>query len=362
MSLQVEGVAPTANTGEGFDERFVRALNDAALVLMCSIGHRTGLFDSLVGLGAADSREIAERSGLNERYVREWLGALTTGGVLEVDDEGRFRLPPDRAALLTRDGSGGNLAVFAQYIPILAGVEDEIVECFHRGGGIPYERYPRFHEVMAEDSAMTVIAALEDFILPLVPGLVERLEAGIRVLDVGCGRGRAMLRMAELYPASEFHGMDLSADAMAWARGEAARLGLGNVHFETRDASYLDQTAVPGRYDLVTTFDAVHDQARPDAVLRGIARALAPGGVYLMQDIHAHSHVQGNLHHPLGPFLYTISCLHCTSVSLAQGGAGLGAMWGRETATRLLGEAGFRDITIHRLEHDIQNDYYVAST
>jgi ubiquinone/menaquinone biosynthesis C-methylase UbiE len=361
MAVHAEGSGVAlAGAAAGFEERMVGALNDAALVLMCSIGHRTGLFDAMAGMEPAGSGEIADRAGLHERYVREWLGALATAGVVEADGQSRFRLPPAHAAYLTRGGSGGNLAVFAQYIPVLAGVEDEIVECFRRGGGVPYDRYPRFHEVMAEDSAMTVIAALEDAILPLVPGLVERLEEGIRVLDVGCGRGRALLRLAERFPASEFRGIDLSADALAWARAEAARLGLENVRFESRDASDFDRTAEPGRFDLVTTFDAVHDQARPDAVLRGIARSLAPGGVYLMQDIHAHSHAHENLDHPLGPFLYTISCLHCTSVSLAQGGAGLGAMWGRQTATKMLREAGFREVTIHRLEHDVQNDYYVA--
>jgi 2-polyprenyl-3-methyl-5-hydroxy-6-metoxy-1,4-benzoquinol methylase len=360
MSTQVLQSPPPPSDAEAFDERFVRALNDAALVLMCSVGHRVGLFDALLGLGWADSREIAARAGLNERYVREWLGAMATGGVLDVDESDRFRLPASRAAFLTRAAGAGNLAVFAQYIPVLAGVEDEIVECFRSGGGVPYDHFPRFHEVMAEDSAMTVLSALEDAILPLVPGLVERLESGIRVLDVGCGRGRALLHLAARFPASEFHGLDLSEEAIRWARAEAGRRGLGNVWFEARDASTFDHSAEPEAFDLVTTFDAVHDQARPRAVLRGIARTLRPDGVYLMQDIHAHSRVHPNASHPLGPFLYTISCMHCMTVSLAQGGEGLGAMWGREKATELLREAGFREVTIHRLEHDVQNDYYVA--
>lgn len=355
----LQAPAPSIDT-QGFDEWFVRALNDAALVLMCSIGHRTELFDALSELDWADSREIATRAKLNERYVREWLGALATGGVLQVDENDRFRLPASHAAFLTRSAGANNMAVFAQYIPVLAGVEEEIVECFRSGGGVPYDRYPRFHQVMAEDSGMTVLSALEDTILPLVPGLVERLEGGIQVLDVGCGRGRALLQMAARFPASAFQGVDLSVEAIQWAREEAERRGLRNVRFEQRDASDFDQTADPETYDLVTTFDAVHDQAQPRAVLKGIARTLKPDGVYLMQDIHAHSHIHENTAHPLGPFLYTISCMHCMTVSLAQGGEGLGAMWGREKAMELLREAGFREVTIHRLEHDVQNDYYVA--
>lgn len=343
-----------------FDEWFVGALNGAGTLYMCSLAHRTGLFDRMAGRDFESAEEIAERAGLHPRYVRECLGALATGGVVEVDHRDRFRLPARNAAFLTRDAGSQNLAVFSQYLAVMGGVEDDILHCFHHGGGVPYERYPRFHEVMAEDSAMTVLAALEGHILPLVPGLVDRLEEGIDVLDVGCGRGRALLRMAERFPASRFVGMDLSESAVGWARDRAREQGLGNVRFEARDVSDFDRTAPEDAFDLVVTFDAIHDQAHPLAVLKGIARTLRPGGVYLMQDIRGSSHVHGDMDHPMAPFLYTASCLHCTSVSLAQGGEGLGTMWGREQAEALLREAGFRRIRIHELEHDIQNDYYVC--
>lgn len=343
-----------------FDEWFVDALNDSALMLMCSIGHRTGLFDTMAEMDWADSTAIAERAGLHERYVREWLGAVATGGIVEVDESDRFRLPHEHAHHLIRSSSSETLAAFAQYVAVLGSVEDDIVECFRHGGGVSYDRYPRFHEVMAEDSGMTVLAALEDRILPLIPGLVERLQRGIHVLDVGCGRGRALLKMATLYPNSTFRGFDLSADAIDWARSEAARRHLRNVVFEVRDATDFDRTAEREAYDLVTTFDAVHDQARPLLVLKGIAATLKSDGVYLMQDIHAHSHTHANLDHLFAPFLYTVSCMHCMTVSLAQDGDGLGAMWGREKAIELLQEAGFADVEVHRLDHDIQNDYYVV--
>ncbi|MGF1671272.1 MAG: class I SAM-dependent methyltransferase [Balneolaceae bacterium] len=343
----------------GFDEWFVTAINSGALMLMVSIGHRTRLFDVLAGMGWTDSRELANRSDLNERYVREWLGAMATGEIVDVDESERYRLPDKHAQLLTRDSDAETLSAFAQYISVLGNVEDEIVNCFHNGGGVPYEKYPRFHEVMAEDSGMTVLDALEDHILPLVPGLKEILKKGIRVLDLGCGRGKALLKMAGLFPESEFHGLDLSDKAVNWARNEAKNRKLENVTFEIRDATNFDRTAEPESYDFVTTFDAIHDQAKPLAVLKGIYRTLKPGGVYLMQDIHSTGHVHKNKNHPLGPLLYTISCMHCMTISLAQGGEGLGAMWGREKAKELLGKAGFVDIEIHRLDHDIQNDYYV---
>ena len=337
----------------------VGLLNGGSLALMVSVGHRTGLFDAMAGLPPSTSEGIAAAAGLNERYVREWLGAMVVGGIVEHDPQkGTYRLPPEHAAFLTRAAAPENIAAFAQYVAVLGAVEDRIVECFRQGGGVPYAAYPRFHEVMAEDSAQTVVSALLDSILPLVPGLTERLEEGIEVLDVGCGSGRALNLMADAFPRSRFVGYDISEEAVGRARAEAEERGLRNVRFEVRDAAEIGDR---GRYDLVTTFDAVHDQARPAAVLRGIAEALKPDGVYLMQDIKASSHVHNNLDHPVGPFLYTISCMHCMTVSLADGGAGLGAMWGEEKAREMLREAGFTNVEVRQLAHDFQNSYFIAT-
>lgn len=346
---------------EAFEEKLVGIFNAGALSLMVSIGHRTGLFDALADARPASAAEIADKAGLQKRYVREWLGAMTVGGIVEHDPEaGTYTLPAAHASLVSRGAPNGNLAVFAQYIPLLGTVEDDIVRCFRQGGGVPYERYGRFHEVMAEDSGQTVLPALIDHILPLVPGLITRLEKGIRVLDVGCGRGRALNLLAESFPASRFVGYDLSAEALDFARREAAERGNGNVEFAARDLSDFDETAEPDAFDLVTTFDAVHDQARPMALLRGIRRTLAPGGVYLAQDIKGSSHHHGDLDHPLGPLLYTLSCMHCMSVSLAQDGEGLGAMWGKEKALEYFHAAGFSDVQVNELAHDVQNYYYVC--
>jgi 2-polyprenyl-3-methyl-5-hydroxy-6-metoxy-1,4-benzoquinol methylase len=344
---------------EEFAERMVGVLNEGAIALMTSIGHRTGLFDAMAGLPPSTSEQIASAANLNERYVREWLGAMVVGKIVEHDpEEGTYQLPQEHAAFLTRTASPDNIAAFAQYIPLLGSVEDGIVESFRHGGGVPYSAFPRFHEVMAEDSGQTVLPALKDYILPLVPGLVERLEKGIDVLDVGCGSGRAMNLMARTFPNSRFSGYDLSEEAIARARAEAQKHGTTNARFEVKDAATLDEKA---RYDLITTFDAVHDQADPAAVLQGIVEALREDGVYLMQDIAGSSHHHNNLEHPIGPFLYTISCMHCMTVSLAQGGAGLGAMWGEEKAKQMLEEAGFKEVKIEQLPHDFQNYYYIAT-
>ena len=343
-----------------FEEWFLEAMNRAGLMLMCSVGYRTGLFDSMAGMDWAEPEQIATRAELHPRYVREWLGAMATGRIVEVDDADRFRLPDEHAFFLAQVENGERLAYLSQFVGLLGSVEDDIVECFRNGGGVPYERFGRFHEVMAEESALTVLVALDDAILPLVPGLTDRLADGICMLDVGCGRGRALMALAERFPRSEFTGIDLSEEAISWARQKAAELGLDNVRFEVRDATDFDRTAEREAFDFVTTFDAVHDQARPLNVLKGIARTLKPDGVYLMQDIHAHSHIHGNTDQPLAPFQYTISCMHCMTVSLAQGGDGLGAMWGREKALDYLAEAGFTDVDVHQLQHDIQNDYFIA--
>lgn len=346
---------------ETFAEKLLTALNNGALCLMVSIGHRTGLFDVMSTLPPSTSEEIALAAGLNERYVREWLGAMVTGRVVEIDpDTCRFLLPAEHAAFLRRSAGADNMAVFAQYIAVLGGVEDDIVECFRNGGGVPYSRFSRFHDVMAEDSGQSVLSSLESHILPLVPGLTESLQKGIQVLDVGCGRGLIMMRLAELYPSSRFVGMDLSEEAIAFAHDEAARRGLNNIEFIAIDVSDFDETAEPESFDFITTFDAIHDQAKPLNVLQGIQRALKPGGVYLMQDISGTSHLHKDIEHPLGTLLYTISCMHCMTVSLAQGGEGLGAMWGEERTREYLEKAGSRSIEMHRLDHDIQNNWYVV--
>src|ERR687889_526639 len=336
---------------EEFAERMVGVLNEGSIALMTSIGHRTGLFDVMAGLPPYTSEQIASVADLNERYVREWLGAMVVGKIVDHDPEnGTYRLPQEHAAFLTRAASPDNIAAFTQYVALLGTVEDGIVESFKNGGGLPYSAFPRFHEVMAEDSGQTVLPALTDHILPLVPGLTERLEAGIDVLDVGCGSGRALNLMARTFPNSRFLGYDLSEEAIARACAEAQEHGTTNARFEVEDAATLDEEA---SYDLITTFDAVHDQADPAAVLIGIANALREDGVYLMQDIAGSSHHNNNLEHPIGPFLYTISCMHCMTVSLAQGGAGLGAAWGEELALQMLREAGFGPVEVKRLEHDI---------
>lgn len=180
------------------------------------------------------------------------------------------------------------------------------------------------------------------------------------MLDVGCGSGRVINRLAHIFPKSHFTGIDLSSEAIHRAIEDAESSGLSNVEFIIQDLSDFHVTAPVEQFDFISTFDAIHDQGKPLNVLKGICRALKPDGIYLMQDISGSSRLDKDKDHPIGTFLYTISCMHCMTVSLAQDGEGLGAMWGEELTKEYLKKAGFSEITTNKLPHDIQNNWYVV--
>lgn len=344
---------------EAFAGKVAGLLDSAAAAAMISVGHRLGLFDALARLAApASSAAIAEATGLAERYVREWLAVMVMAGIVDHDPEARcYRLPAEHAACLTRDAPLGNLAVYAQHVALFGKVEDRTIRNFETGEGTAYADYPCFHQIMAEDSGQTVTAGLFEHILPLIPEIDARLDAGIDVLDAGCGRGTALITMARRYPRSRFVGYDLCADAIEAAAKAARAEGLGNLTFETRDLTgYVE----PGRWDFVMSFDAVHDQKDPLGLVKGLRASLRPGGIYLMQDIGASADLEKNREFPFATFLYAVSTVHCTPVSIGQGGEGLGTMWGWETAERFLREAGFARIERHVLPHDPMNVWFVS--
>jgi ubiquinone/menaquinone biosynthesis C-methylase UbiE/predicted transcriptional regulator len=341
-----------------FSNYLIDVMNKGSLAIMLSIGHRTKLFDVLSAHPPSTVKEIALKSNLNERYVKEWLGAMVTAKIIDYDtDRDKFSLPKEKSLYLTRENNIYNFAASMQWIPILSQVEDEIIECFANGGGVPYSSYKRFHEVMAEESYQTVVTGLIDHVLPLVPNLIADLKAGIKVLDIGCGKGMAINLMAKHFPNSTFYGYDLSEEAIDGAIKEGRDMNNSNVFFKVHNILDLK---VKDKFDLITAFDAIHDQPKPDLVLQNIYQSLSHKGVFLMQDILASTPLKDNISHPLGTFLYTISCMHCMTVSLSQNGAGLGAMWGKEKAVSMLKEAGFDNIEVKTLPHDFQNYYYIA--
>lgn len=358
MTVQTPAPAFDTAKAEAFAERFVGTLSEASLAIMTSLGHRAGLFDTMAVHPGLTSEALAAKAGVTERYLREWLGVMVTSGVVDYDPAGKcYTLPAEHAAFLTRAATPNNMAVTSQFIGLAASVEEPMLDRFRNGGGLCYSHFDRFHEVMAEDSAQLVVASIVEEILPVVPGLTGKLEAGIDVADFGCGAGRALLRLAEAYPNSRFTGFDLCPDAFEPTAEEARSRGLGNLRFEARDLSTVGEV---GSFDLIMTFDAVHDQKDPLGLLVLIRKSLRKKGIYLMQEIGGSRDLEKNIANPFAPLLYTISSMHCTPISIGQGGPGLGAMWGVETAEEFLAEAGFGEVEVHRLPHDALNAYFVA--
>lgn len=188
---------------------------------------------------------------------------------------------------------------------------------------------------------------------------IRAVKTEIPELDIGCGTGHSTNLMAQAYPHSRVTGYEFRDTTLEKARSEARSLGLSNVQFMRRDLAEMNDIAA---YDLITAFDVIHDQAQPRTVLRRVATALKPGGSFLMVDVKASSRVHENLDHPMGPFMYGTSALHCMTVSLAQAGEGLGTMWGEQKAVELLRDAGFTSVVVHQIEGDIFNNYYIART
>ncbi len=355
-----DAAAPEFDKGraKAFTQQMVGILNSGAMAVMVSVGHKTGLFDAMDGAPPETVEQIAERAGLHPRPVREWLAAVACAGIVEHDPErGTFRLPAEHAGLLTRRAGPLNLAVQAQYLGLFGAVEDDVSESFTDGSGVPYDKYPKFQAVMAQSSGDRQERTLVDVVVPMLPGGTERFQEGIDLADVGCGTGLALCLLGKAFPKSRFTGFDFSEDAIATARERAADAGLSNVHFEVADAAALEH---PQAFDVVTSFDAIHDQAHPAKVLAGIHRMLRPGGTYLCVEPKASSDLGEMLDEPMAPFIYTISTMHCMQVSLAYGGEGLGAAWGEQTALEYLETAGFHDIEVTGVREDRANTFFIA--
>jgi len=352
-----------------FAAKMTGILNASAINTALSLGYQSGLLDVMDRLGEPlPCDRIAQESGLAERYVREWLAVMVCGGVVELSaseaGEDLFLLPSEHGDLLARRAGSDNIGVYTQEIPLLTQCAlDDVLAGFRTGEGVAYERYPRFQDWMGQVAQAKQRATLVDVFLPSVCDgeIMRRLKEGIRVLDVGCSEGVAVLLMAETFPGSSFVGVDISGEALECARSEAERLGLENARFEQCDAVGLaDDPQWQGAFDYVTAFDAVHDQTRPLEVLKGIRAVLAQGGMFSMVDIKAETPLKDNVNHPMGAFLYTVSLMHCMAVGLVDGGMGLGTMWGRQKALEMLAEAGFKRVEVCEIPEDRFNSHYLC--
>jgi ubiquinone/menaquinone biosynthesis C-methylase UbiE len=224
---------------------------------------------------------------------------------------------------------------------------------------VPYDTYEQLWGAGEPYDLDAVDPTEIDHVLSLLPGIGERLGAGIDVADIGCGWGIQLNLLARRYPASRFVGFELTEGfALRTARQVAERHQLSNVRFQQTDATTLDGAET---FDLILTFDAIHDQVRPDLALRAIARSLKPGGVYVGVDVSGSSTLADNLDDPLNVFKYAWSVMYCMTVSLAYGGMGLGTMWGEERARAMMTEAGFTNVrTVHQ-PGNLINCYHLGS-
>ena len=341
-----------------YANRIGRTLNSGFVSLMISIGHRTRLFDMMASLPPSTSTDIAVASGLTERYVREWLAAMTSARIVQYDVRtGTYFLPIEYAAVLSRGAGSGNLASAAQMLSMLATVEDMIIAGFRSGGGVMPEAYEKLHAFMADEKRQLIDEEYVEALLELMPDIDLRLAAGATVLDIGCGDGAVLTILARMFPRSAFRGYDISNDAIDRANERAEEAGLQNIEFAVGDVASLDE---PRAYDLILALESIHEQAFPRLVLRNVANALKRDGVFLMQEVAASSHLARNVENPFAPMLYALSLLHSVPVALAQDGEALGRMWGEERARQMLQEAGFLKTRFDSIASDPLRYYCVA--
>ena len=317
-----------------------KALGDAAGLfagVLTMLGDQLGLFRALADDGPATAAELAARAGVDERYALEWLRGLRAAGYLEPEPDGRFSLPAEHAQVLAAEGGpfflGGAYELSFSYLQTI----ERLIEAFRHGGGVPQSAYPQqtWH-AMCRFSRPFYDHLLVQQWVPAIDGLAAKLERGARWADVGCGAGLALIRLAQAYPNSRFVGYDRFDGQLALAREAAAQAGVEDrVRFQTLDAA----DGLPGRFDVVSTFDVVHDAADPDALVRAIGAALEPDGTYVLLEMNCADDPDENVG-PLATLMYGVSVVYCMTTSLAHGGHGLGTLGLPEARVRELCERG----------------------
>ncbi|MGI9015762.1 MAG: class I SAM-dependent methyltransferase [Euzebya sp.] len=338
-----------------FARTLVGHLSSSMTVTMLELGRRLGLLDALAGTSLS-VEELARVTGCQPRYVTEWLGLMVSAGVL-IHDEGHFGLSAEHAAALLGD-SPYNISAMLSMATATAHSLDDLQRVFVEGGGIGYDQ----QHLDADDFIDRLTrnrydALLVDSYLAQVPGLTDRLTEGARLLEFGCGKGHAARLIGQAFPASTVVGLDISDGAIESAREAVSAQGLDNVSFEVGSATQPP----PGPWDLIAAFDVIHDLAHPFEALAAAHGALRSGGQLLMIDSGAPPSLAERAQLPWAPMMYGVSIAHCMTVSLAQGGEGLGTMWGSEAAIEALAAAGFDPVDAFELKGDPMDLLYVAS-
>lgn len=306
---------------------------------LCYIGDRLGLFKAMAGAGPLTVEALAHKSGLAERYVREWLGAMAAARYVEYDGAAHtYLLTPEYAAALADDDSPFFIASYFQMAQAAVSVAPKVAEAFRSGKGVTQAEYPpSFFEAAERNSRTRYQHKLLRKWLPAMPQVVAALQHGGVAADVGCGGGRAAIMIAQAYPQSRVVGFDIHAESIERARRNAQAAGVADrVTFEVANGTSLPERG----FDFISTFDVVHDSVDPVALMSGIRRALKPDGTYLVQEVNVSNEVGENIR-PLGKMVYSVSTLYCMTTSLAHGGAGIGAAMGEPKARELANASGF---------------------
>jgi len=336
------------------------ALGGAMTSAMIYLGDRLGLYRALAGGAPLSSEELARKTGLSERWLREWLHAQGAAGVLVHHGGGRFGLSTEGEAVLANENHPAFGAGFFSQLPQLVGVAERLPEAFRSGIGLPYDAFgPEGARGIERGIAPWFRALLVPFVLPRLEGVVQRLRDGTPAADVGCGAGVALLEMAKAFPSSEFHGYDVSRHALARAEANKAEAGVTNAHFHDATSHPLPMN---GRFGFITSFDCLHDMTDPASVMRRIHGALAPDGTWLIADIKAHASYEENVaKNPMAAMMYGTSVISCMSSALSEpGGLGLGTLgFHPELAREMVREAGFTSFEPLDLGHPV-NAFYVV--
>jgi 2-polyprenyl-3-methyl-5-hydroxy-6-metoxy-1,4-benzoquinol methylase len=333
---------------EAFVERIVLDVGTAMRGGLMYIGDRLGIFAALAQSGPVTAAELSGRTGLNERYLREWLGAMATAEYLEHDTEGdTYFLAPEHALPLADEEFPFFTGGLLQMIVPTVTVAPQVAEAFKTGRGVAQDQYlPDMYEAIERMTAPWYKHHLIQTWIPAMPGVQEKLQAGGSACDVGCGLGRAPITIAKAFPAAEVHGFDVHAGSIESARVNAEAEGVADrVTFTIGNGAELPE----GRFDLISTFDVIHDSVDPVGLLSAIRKGLREDGTYLMLEMNASGDVEEN-RNPLGKLLYNVSTLYCMTTSLAHGGAGIGACMGQEKARELAYAAGFTHFSKLRIE------------
>jgi len=332
-------------------DRVLRDMAGAMTAGLAFVGTRTGLFRAMAGKGAMTLDDVVKASGLQRRYVEEWLKGMTSAGYLDYQDD-KYTLPDEMAYFVAGDGTDHFVGGMWEMVPVMARVAPKVAEAFRKGGGVPFEEFgPDCVHALDLINRGQYEERLASYWLKSLPEVLAKLQSGGRALDFGCGVGRVALALKKTFPKAEVHGVDIDAESITRAVGAAGAAGL-QVDFRVGKPPAAD-------YDLITICDCIHDLAAPVETLQGIRKLLKPGGTLFIVEPKAADRLEDNKN-TVATMFYGFSVFHCMTQSLARGGPGLGTCMGPAQTEKLVREAGFKGFKMLDIK-SMTNLFYAAT-